>query len=115
MDKSIIFISSPPFTKVETKAYPLSESTLRACAIFFKKYPDLLVRTNRTGLSATHYQFLSSIKLPEEEILRFEEEASKMGMSVRELKFKIKEWGYTNSENELIEDFFGYSYPTRIL
>lgn len=74
-------------------------STLRACALFYKKYPDLLERTNRNGLSPSHYQFLSSNKLTNEEIERWENEAIKGKWSVRELKQKVAYEKYTKRED----------------
>ena len=39
----------------------LHPATLRGCAIFYEKFPDLPRRRGQTGLSPSHYQDISTI------------------------------------------------------
>lgn len=56
------------------------------CITFYRRYPDLQKRVERTGLTATHYERLSHV--PEKEAVRFEQKAVEHKWNVRELREK---------------------------
>ena len=57
---------------------------LRNCTTFFRRYPDLAERVQKTGLSPTHYERLSHLTKDDAE--KYEKIASEKKLTVKELR-----------------------------
>jgi len=59
------------------------------CERFYSRFPDLLHRCNKSGLSPTHYIALAKRDLTNDEINKYENLASEKEWSVRELENQL--------------------------
>lgn len=80
---------------------------LSACIRFYKRYPDLQKRVEKTGLTATHYERLSHI--PEREAVRYEKKASEEKWTVRDLRERAFERKVEIIQTEAIESYRDFS------
>lgn len=80
---------------------------LKSCVLFYRKYPDLQKRVEKTGLTSTHYERLSH--LSEKEAEKFEKRAIEQKWTVKELRENAFERKIEIIQTESLEAYRDFS------